>query len=103
MYINKRSRHRRLVFHLGPEHSHTGISDRACEVAIATHSSNVKVFDTDDAEFSRYTMTELMDGILPNISNPFVELGKFGFRYRKVCAAFGLTGERLIQPAQTLA
>ena len=97
MSIQKSARHRRRVFHLRPEHSHTSITNRTRKVAVSGHTFNVEVLNADDAEFSRYAMTELMDGILPNISNPFVKLGKFGFRFPKVCAALGLSGQRLVK------
>lgn len=97
MNVQKRSRHRRLVFNLRPEHPHTGITDRTCKVPVAGHSFHVEVFDTDDTEPGSDTMSELMDGVLPNISNPFMEPGKFGFRFPKVCAALGLSGQRWVK------
>ena len=73
------------------------ITNRTRKVAVSGHTFNVEVLNADDAEFSRYTMTELVNGILPNISHPFMDLGKFGFRFPKVCAALGLSGQRLIE------
>jgi hypothetical protein len=34
-------------------------------------------------------MTELVNGVLPNISNPFMGLGKFGFRFSKSLRCLG--------------
>ena len=50
------------------------------ERPIAGRPLDVQVFNSDDAEFSRFAMTELVNGILPNICNPSMEFGKFGFR-----------------------
>lgn len=93
MDIQKSASHRGLVFDLRPEQPHTGITDRATARPIAGHPFDVQIFDSNHAEFSRYAVTELVYGILPNVSNPFMELGKLGFRFPKIGTAFGLSGQ----------
>jgi len=93
MNIQKGSGHRGFVFDLHSEHAHTGITDRAPERPIAGHPFDVQVFDSDDAKFRRYAMAEFVDGILPNVCNPFMELGKLGFRFPKMGTAFGPSGQ----------
>ena len=66
-------------------------------MAIAAHTLYVQVFNAHHDECRCKTMTELVNGILPNISQPFMGFGQFGFRFRKVCAALGFSGARLIK------
>ena len=46
------------------------------ERPIAGRPLDVQVFNSDGAEFSRFAMTELVNGILPNICNPYYGVWK---------------------------
>ena len=58
-------------------------------MAIAAHTLYVQVFNAHHAEGRCKAMTELVNGILPNISQPFVAFGQFGFRFSNSLRCLG--------------